>query len=408
ALLALALGERLRLFLRLRPRLRLGLLALDRPVAEREPRLDHERIAAIDGGRAAHGRVELALDLVIEARKDRLLANRRQAVRGRRHDLRGLERLVDGLGRLPRDVAWPGARGDAGALADLSRERRRDAAEIGSEEARERMAAGVVQHLEQHAQLDAVGMRLDLARRFGQRFDRAPEPPRLALDGVIRERHVRVRDRDLVQVLVHRGAALLVLALHLERDLRTARPVPFDLLVLVDQRLVLLGVDLDFEVVSVGPGARARDDLHRLAGRELAVHSGRRDGNALLAAALTQAMELGAVEQLREHPGDLLAHDARAVVRDRDPEARRLARRRRRPVLRLLRHDLELHLDVGEDPGLLTRIERVVHGLLHAREQRLARAVEAQQVPVLGEELGDRDLALARAHFFGGDATGGA
>src|SRR5262245_24643204 len=76
ALLALALGERLRLLLRLRPGLPFGLLALDRPVAEREPRLDHEGIATIDRGRTAHGGVELALDLVIEAREDRLLANR--------------------------------------------------------------------------------------------------------------------------------------------------------------------------------------------------------------------------------------------------------------------------------------------------------------------------------------------
>src|SRR5262245_60403427 len=44
ALLALALRERLRLLLRFRPGLGCGLLALDRPAAEREPRLDHEGI----------------------------------------------------------------------------------------------------------------------------------------------------------------------------------------------------------------------------------------------------------------------------------------------------------------------------------------------------------------------------
>src|SRR5262249_31030510 len=49
--------------------------------------------------------------------------------------------------------------------------------------------------------------------------------------------------------------------------------------------------------------------------------------------------------------------------------------------------------------------ERVVHRLLHARQQGLARTVEAQQMSILGEELGDRDLALARAHLLGGDAA---
>src|SRR5262245_4932852 len=404
ALVALALGERLGFLLRLRPGFPFKLLVLDRPVAECEPGLDHEGIAAIDRGGAAHGGVELALDLVIEAREDGFLADRRETIGGRRHDLGGLERAVDRLRRLSRDVAGPRARGDAGALADLLRELGRYAAEIGGEETGERMARGVMQHLEQHAELDAIGVGLDLAGRLGQLFDRALEPPALALDGVIRERHMRVRYRDLLEVLVHRGAAFLVLALHLERDLGAARPVPVDLLVLVYQRLVLLGVDLDFEVMGWAPGARARDDLHRLAGRELAVHAGGRDPDALLAAALAQAMELGAVEQLREHPRDLLAHDARAVVRDRDPETRRLARRRRRSVLR---DDLELHLDVGEDPAFLARIERVVHRLLHAGEQCLARAVETQQVAVLGEELGDRDLALARPHLLGRDTAPG-
>ena len=45
-------------------------------------------------------------------------------------------------------------------------------------------------------------------------------------------------------------------------------------------------------------------------------------------------------------------------------------------------------------PGLLAGVERVVDGLLHRREQRLRRVVEAEQVAVLGEELGDRDVAL--------------
>ena len=48
---------------------------------------------------------------------------------------------------------------------------------------------------------------------------------------------------------------------------------------------------------------------------------GRRDADALLAALLLQAVELRAVEQLAEDLGDLLAHDAGAVVLHRDAEA---------------------------------------------------------------------------------------
>ena len=56
---------------------------------------------------------------------------------------------------------------------------------------------------------------------------------------------------------------------------------------------------------------------------------------------------------------------------------------------------LDLDLDVGQDAGLLAGVERVVDGLLDRGQQRLRRVVEAEQVAVLGEELGDRDLALA-------------
>src|SRR5256886_9564693 len=63
-----------------------------------------------------------------------------------------------------------------------------------------------------------------------------------------------------------------------------------------------------------------------------------------------------------------------------------------------------LHLDdhVGEDPGFLAGIKRVIDGLLHTGEQRLSRTVEPQEMPVLGEEPGDGDLPLARPHLDGG------
>ena len=206
-------------------------------------------------------------------------------------------------------------------------------AEVAGQEPRERVAPGVVQHAQEHAELDAVGMRLDLLRLGRQLVDRPRILPRLALRRVVDELHVRVGDGGLLEVLVHRGAALLVAPLDLERHLRAALVLPVDLLVLEDPRLVLLGVDLDFEVVGGAARAGARDDLHRLAGGEQAVHAGRGDADALLAAAHAQAVELRAVEQLAEDQRDLLADDAGAVVDDRDPEAGRLAGRRRRVPL---------------------------------------------------------------------------
>ena len=100
-------------------------------------------------------------------------------------------------------------------------------------------------------------------------------------------------------------------------------------------------------------------------------------------------MELRAVEQAAKDLGHLRAHDARAVVLDRDLEARLgdLA-------------DLDAH--VGQDAGLLAGVERVVDALLHGGEQRLRGVVEAQQVAVLGEELGDGDVALALGQVGGG------
>jgi hypothetical protein len=257
-----------------------------------------------------------------------------------------------------------------------------------------------VQHPQQHPELDAVGMRLDLARRGRQLVDGARVLPRLALRGVVDQLHVRVGDGHLLEELVHRGAALLVAALDLERHLGAARVLPVDLLALEDARLVLLGVDLHLEVVRGGPRPGARDDLHRLAGGQLRVHAGGRDADALLAPAHAQPVELRAVEQLGEDRRDLVPHDAGAVVGHRDPEARGLAGRGRR--LPVAGRDREGDHHLGEDARLLGGVQGVVDRFLDAGQQGLARVVEAQQVPVLGEELGDGDLPLARAHLDGG------
>src|SRR5215813_9394169 len=256
--------------------------------------------------------------------------------------------------------------------------------------------------LQEDAELDAVGMRLDLARLGRQLGNGARILARLALRRAVDERHVRIGDGRLLEILVHRGAAFLVAPLDLQGDLGAALVLPVDLLALEDPRLVLLGVDLHFEVMGGRPRARARNDLHRLARGELGVHARRRDADALLAAAHAQAVELRPVEELGEDGRDLLADDAGTVVAHRDAEARGLAGRRRRPVAR---RDLEGDHHVGQDARLLGGVEGVVRRFLHAGEERLARIVEAEEMAVLGEELGDGDLALARAHLGGGDGS---
>jgi hypothetical protein len=181
--------------------------------------------------------------------------------------------------------------------------------------------------------------------------------------------------------------------------------LPVDLLVLEDPRLVLLGVDGHLEVVGRGPGPGARGDLHRLACRELRVHAGGGNADALLATAHAQPVELGAVEQFGEDRRDLVAHDAGAVVDDGDAEARGLAGRGRRRAV--AGHDLHLDHDVGQDPRLLGGVEGIVDRFFDAGEEGLARIVEAEEVAILGEELRDGDFPLPGPHLDGGEGGRG-
>src|SRR6266542_5669084 len=80
--------------------------------------------------------------------------------------------------------------GSSGARTDLLRQGRRDAAEIAGEKPRELMALRVVQHPEQHAELDAVRMGLDLARGRRELLDRPVEPLRFAFHGLKGELHM--------------------------------------------------------------------------------------------------------------------------------------------------------------------------------------------------------------------------
>ncbi len=236
---------------------------------------------------------------------------------------------------------------------------------------------------------------------------------------------MRVRDGSQLKELVDRSAAALVAALELDRDAGAAavglpieespllsreglraqsqraqarRREVLRLLVERDFGAVGLGVHRQLDVVRWLLGARLGVNHHGLAGGDEAVHACRGDADALLAATHLQTVELGPIEQPAEDVLNLLAHDARAVVDDGDAVARAL--RGGWPVgLQVLDRDR----DVGQDARLLARVEGVVDSLLDGGQQRLAGVVEAEQVPVLREELADGDVALARGHFLRGE-----
>jgi hypothetical protein len=96
---------------------------------------------------------------------------------------------------------------------------------------------------------------------------------------------------------------------------------------------------------------------------------------------------------------DLTPDDARAVVDDGDAVLGGLGRGGSL-WLEVLNDDR----DVRKDPGFLAGVEGVVDGLLDRGEQRLSRVVEAEEVAVLGEELGDGDVPLLGRHRLGGGA----
>jgi len=163
-------------------------------------------------------------------------------------------------------------------------------------------------------------------------------------------------------------------------------PLPFSV---DDLRLVLLGIDLELEVVDWRAFGGLREDLHRPTGREHAVHPRGADADPLLASALSQTVEFAPVEKLTEDQGDLLFDDSRPVVLDRDAKT---------PGLRLV----DPHPNLGQNARLLASIERVVDGFFDGRQQGFARVVETEQVAVLGKKLADRHVALLGGHRLGG------
>src|SRR5262245_44557351 len=149
----------------------------------------------------------------------------------------------------------------------------------------------------------------------------------LSLWGVVKQFDVRIGNSGLLKIFVYGSPAFLISPLDLESDLGAAMVLPINLLFLKNPRLVFFGIDLNFEIVSGRSRAGSRDNLNRLAGCQLGIHTGGGYPDALLPSAHAQPVELRAIEKLCEYRRNLLANDAGTVVDHGYPKAVGLARR---------------------------------------------------------------------------------
>ena len=384
-------------------------------------RLDHERVAPVDARRPGGCGEKLSWHDLPQSRQQARLADRHDAVGGRRRDLRLLDRLVEGIGLAAAELRAAGPRRKLRRVAELSGDPGGDAREGAGEELGQRQLGVFLEHRHEATELDAIGMRFDLLRLRWQFVRRSLEDPLRAVGPLEMDAAMGIGDRRLLEILLDAAAATLELRLHLDRHARAvidrvAEVVdghPLDVMLghqvgcrlagrkidsfpLAVEDLRLVGFRVDPQLVVVGRLLEGglRDDLHRLAGREHAVHPGGRDPDPLLAAAHPQAVELRAVEELAEDQRDLLAHDPRAVVLHPHAEARGG-----------VAHRLNVDPDLGKDARFLAGIERVVDRFLDAREERLAGRIEPEQMAVLREELAHRDVALAGGKGLGRGAA---
>jgi hypothetical protein len=127
-------------------------------------------------------------------------------------------------------------------------------------------------------------MRLYLCRSDRKLPDAAGEADLFSLRILVGNGEVRIGDRRLLQINLDRVRSLLIMALHLDLDLRAMRTVPFQPLLSVDVRLVLGGINRDIHFRGKLFTLDAADDVQRLADGELPVHARGRDPHALLAA----------------------------------------------------------------------------------------------------------------------------
>src|SRR2546427_12854027 len=107
------------------------------------------------------------------------------------------------------------------------------------------MALRDLEHLEQHPKLDAIGVRLDLARRWRELVVGPPMLFGFSLRGAVGQLDVRIGNDRLLDELVHRGASLLVSTLGFHGHLGPTRDVPGDWILLLSPRHGHVGVESD-------------------------------------------------------------------------------------------------------------------------------------------------------------------
>src|SRR5688572_18373780 len=358
------------------------------------------------------------------------LADRRNAVCGRSGNLRALNCLIEGVCFLPADAFGICASADLRRFTDGLCHPRTDAGKGTRQKLRHGSPSGVLEHRYKLAKFDAIRMGFDLLRFDGKLGRGSPVGAAAIFRIHVMNGDVRVGDRRLLEVFVHAAAPPLIAAFEFDRDSRSAvqRPRrrclcrvrilrrrivrhPFDAVIadvlmpflsgrdvfsitfaIDDLGLVALGVDLNLEVMRRLSRRRHGDDLHRLSGREHAVHTRSADADSLLAAAHPEPMELRAVEELSEDQRYLLLDNPRAVVLHADLVAVGAGSLQMDPYLR-------------HDSGFLAGIERVIYGFLDGREKGFSRIVKTEKMAILGKELADGDVTLLRRHRLGGGAS---
>ena len=355
-----------------------------------ESDLDLEGVAAVHGGTPGEAGVEVGVDFFAKPGLDFSFADGGEAVGGRAHQLGFLEGLVEDLDVSMSDLGWFGLGIEAGGFADFEGGAVADPGEIGSEGGAEGSAVGVLEHLHEEAEFEAVGMGFDFEGGWRKGLGAALVGDAGFVEGflagfdegdTVMESEMGIDDGALFEEFVHGELAAHVGGFHLDGDgsavgledgveagafgvdgVKGWGPVDFG--VAEDGRLVVAGVDLHGDAVGGFPGFCAGEDLGGCAGGELAIHASGADADTLLAPGHAEAVKFGAVEEFGEDFRDLVADDAGAVVLDGDPE----------PVLGEL---FKIDGDFGEDACLFAGVERVVDRFLDGGKEGAAGAVEA-------------------------------
>jgi len=283
---------------------------------------------------------------------------------------------------------------DAGLAADLLGERGRHARKIARKHLFYGLFRRILQHREEHSELDAVRMRFDFLRLARKLRGDARKQKRLAFGRTKFELEVRVRDDGLLEIFLHARSTAPIQRCELHLDARSVIVPPLDRFFGDDVRLISFCVDAQIDFERGSTLSRFRRDGDGFSGGELRVQTGGADADSLLPAAHFQSMEFRSVEELRKDFWNLRFDDARTVVLDHDAKT-------------IFGELDDLDDEVGQNSRLFASVERVVDSFFDGREQSLCRIVEAEEMPVLREELTHRDVALACAHRLGGRAARG-